>query len=108
MQTPRNHRQRTTAAAKRLHQSTGGAVYVEFLIAFIPFFVMVLGMMQEALMYSAHLIVQHAATSAARAAMVAFPECEYRYDGAAQNDADGGGRGGDSAPGAFRTGARLP
>ena len=80
---------------RSLARDTGGAVYVEFLVAFIPFFVMVLGMMQLALMYSAHLVVQHAANTAARAAIVVMPECEYRYDGAAQNDANGGGRSDD-------------
>lgn len=86
----RNHRR-----PKSLTQDTFGAVYVEFLIAFIPFFVMILGMMQIALMYSAHLIVQHAAYSAARAAMVVFPDCPDRYGGAAVNLVNGGGRGDD-------------
>ncbi len=64
---------RNTRTTGSLRSNTSGAVYVEFLVAFIPFFVMVLGMIQEALMYSAHLIVQHAAASAARSAMVVFP-----------------------------------
>jgi hypothetical protein len=80
-----------------LRKNTDGAVYVEFLIVFIPFFIMVLGMMQIALMYAAHLAVQHAATTAARAAIVVFPDCEARYDGAAQNVVNGGGRGDDPA-----------
>ncbi len=82
---------------RSLRKDTGGAVYVEFLIVFIPFFLMVLGMMQIALMYAAHLAVQHAAVSAARAAIVVFPDCEARYDGAPQNDMNGGGRGDDPA-----------
>lgn len=80
-----------------LHQDTGGAVYVEFLVAFIPFFILVLGMMQLALLYSAHLVVQHAAASAARAAIVVFPDCPARYDGAPENVVNGGGRGDDPA-----------
>jgi hypothetical protein len=80
-----------------LHADTGGAVYVEFLVAFIPFFILVLGMMQLALMYSAHLVVQHAAASAARAAIVVFPDCAQRYDGAPENVVNGGGRGDDPA-----------
>ena len=52
---------RNTRTPDTLRRNTSGAVYVEFLVAFIPFFVMVLGMIQEALMYSAHLVVQHAA-----------------------------------------------
>lgn len=82
---------------RSLVQDTGGAVYVEFLVAFIPFFVMVLGMMQIALMYSAHLVVQHAAVSAARASIVVFPDCSARYDGAPENNVNGGGRGQDPA-----------
>jgi hypothetical protein len=54
---------RNTRTPDTLRRNTSGAVYVEFLVAFIPFFVMVLGMIQEALMYSAHLVVQHAAAS---------------------------------------------
>ena len=80
-----------------LHADTGGAVYVEFLVAFIPFFILVLGMMQLALLYSAHLVVQHAAASAARAAIVVFPDCAQRYDGAPENVVNGGGRGDDPA-----------
>jgi len=94
---------RNTRSARSLRHDTSGAVYVEFLVAFIPFFVMVLGMMQEALMYSAHLVVQHAAATAARSAMVVFPDCDYRYGGAPMNNANGGGRwtGGATALGAL-------
>ncbi len=77
-----------------LLHDTGGAVYVEFLIAFIPFFIMVLGIMQLALLYSAHLVVQHAAYAAARSAVVVFPDCPARYDGAPMNVVNGGGSGG--------------
>ena len=42
---------------RSLRQDTDGAIYVEFLIVFIPFFIMVLGIMQIALMYAAHLAV---------------------------------------------------
>lgn len=82
---------------RSLLKDTGGAIYVEFLVVFIPFFIMVLGMMQIALMYAAHLAVQHSAAAAARAAIVVFPDCERRYDGAPQNVVNGGGRGDDPA-----------
>lgn len=82
---------------RSLVKDTRGAIYVEFLIVFIPFFIMVLGMMQIALMYAAHLAVQHTAAVAARAAIVVFPDCEYRYDGAPKYDVNGGGRGDDPA-----------
>lgn len=83
---------RNTRQPSSLRRDTSGAVYVEFLVAFIPFFIAVLGMIQEALMYSAHLVVQHAAAVAARSAMVVFPDCEYNYGGARMNDVNGGGR----------------
>lgn len=94
---------RNTRNAASLRRDTSGAVYVEFLVAFIPFFIMVLGMIQEALMYSAHLVVQHSAASAARAAIVVFPDCDHRYGGARMNDVNGGGRwtGGATALGAL-------
>lgn len=85
------------SAPRSLRKDSGGAVYVEFLVVFIPFFIMVLGMMQIALMYAAHLAVQHAAATAVRAGIVVFPDCEVRYDGAPQNDVNGGGRGDDPA-----------
>ncbi len=62
-----------------LARGTSGAVYVEFLIAFLPFFIMVLGMTQTALMYMGHLVVQHAANIAARAAIVVIPDDPARY-----------------------------
>jgi hypothetical protein len=82
---------------RSLYRETSGAIYVEFLIVFIPFFIMVLGMMQIALMYAAHLAVRHSAAAAARSAIVVFPDCEARYDGAPQNVVNGGGRGDDPA-----------
>ncbi|MBL8600847.1 MAG: pilus assembly protein [Myxococcales bacterium] len=91
------HRRRPTPLDTPQDRKTGGAIYVEFLVAFIPFFIMVLGIMQIALMYSAHLIVQHAAAAAARSAIVVFPDCEYHYGGAPQNVVNGGGSGGDPA-----------
>ena len=59
-----------------------GAAYVEFLIAFIPLFIMFLGMVQMALMYAGDLVVQHAASRAARAAVVVLDDDPRYYDGA--------------------------
>ena len=74
------------ARAKRsLARGTSGAVYVEFLIAFLPFFVMVLGIAQSALMYMAHLVVQHSATVAVRAAIVVLPDDPSKYEDAPLN-----------------------
>ncbi|HEY8428460.1 MAG TPA: TadE/TadG family type IV pilus assembly protein [Sandaracinaceae bacterium] len=67
---------------KRLVNDNRGAAYVEFLLAFIPLFVMFLGMVQMALMYAGDLVVQHAATRAARAAAVVLDDDPARYEDA--------------------------
>ena len=53
-----------------LSRDERGAAYVEFLIVFIPVFMMFLGMIQAAMMYAANLVVTHAANTASRAAIV--------------------------------------
>ncbi len=47
-----------------------GAVYVEFLVAFFPVFMLFLATTQLSLLTAAKLVVQHAATSAVRSAVV--------------------------------------
>ena len=49
-----------------------GAVYVEFLIAFMPVFVLFLCLLQLALLFSSQLLVEHSAVQGARAAAVVF------------------------------------
>ncbi len=56
----------------RLRDDTRGAVYVEFLIAFLPVFVFFLCLLQLALLFSAKLLVEHSATLGSRAAAVVF------------------------------------
>jgi hypothetical protein len=51
---------------------TRGGVYVEFLIAFLPVFAFFLCMRQLSLLFSAKLIVEHAAVQGARSAAVVF------------------------------------
>ena len=58
-----------------LGRDTRGAVYVEFLVAFIPFLVFFLCLWQVSILYYAKLIVDHAAFAAARAAAVVVAEC---------------------------------
>jgi len=77
-----------------LGDEDGGAAYVEFLIAFVPFFFMFLGMVQIALYYAAALSVRHAATTAARAAVVVLPDDPQYYDDEEVNRIDSGGGGG--------------
>jgi hypothetical protein len=57
-----------------------GAVMVEFLIAFIPLFMLFLGIVQFTLMGAAALIVQHAAVVGARAAVVVLDDDPKYYD----------------------------
>lgn len=59
-----------TSSLVRAH--TRGAVYVEFLIAFIPVLTLFLCLVQLALLYAARLLVDHAAHQAARAAAVVW------------------------------------
>lgn len=72
------------AGAKTLLSDRGGAVYVEFLLAFIPLFFLFLGMVQMGLLYGADLVVRHAAVTATRAAIVVIDDDPSRYDGDAR------------------------
>jgi hypothetical protein len=60
-----------------------GVVYLETLIGFAPVFMFFLGTLQVADLSAAHLMVEHAATTAARAAVVVLPD-----DGAYYEDVD--------------------
>ena len=51
-----------------------GAVYVEFLIVIMPFLTLFLGLTQLGLIFAADLLVEHAASTAARAAIVILPD----------------------------------
>lgn len=76
---------------------TGGVVYVEFLIAFVPIFIFFLAMVQLSLIAVARIVVQHAAVRGVRAAVVVLDDDPARYDNAARGDlragtdADAGG-----------------
>lgn len=58
----------------RLAADARGAVYVEFLGAFMPVFVFFLCLLQLALVFSHKLLVEHAAVQSARAAAVIFAD----------------------------------
>ena len=62
-------------------RATAGAVYVEFLIAFLPVFFFFLGLVQLAFVQVANLVVKHAATKAVRAAVVVLPDDPQYYGG---------------------------
>lgn len=61
-----------------------GAVYVEFLLAFFPVLLTFLGLIQLSSILCARLVVQHAASRAARAAVVVLDDAPERYGGAAR------------------------
>lgn len=62
-----------------------GAVYVEFLIAFMPVFVFFLCILQLALLYTTKLYVEHAAVQGARAGAVVFGDDPAAYGGSTVN-----------------------
>ncbi|XYH94745.1 TadE/TadG family type IV pilus assembly protein [Sorangium sp. So ce1128] len=64
----------------RLYRDIEGAVYVEFLIAFLPLFVVFMALCQLAYVQAAHIVVQHAAVMATRAAIVVLPDDPAYYD----------------------------
>ena len=59
-----------------------GVVYLEFLLAFVPFFILFLCTAQLALVAQAALVVRHAALSAARQAVVSIDDDPAFYEGA--------------------------
>jgi len=60
--------------ARPLLEHQRGTVFIEFLISFVPFFLLFLGTTQLCLMHAAQLVVHHAAVLAVRAAVVAFDD----------------------------------
>ena len=68
------------------------AVYVEFLVVFMPVFMLFLGMTQMSLMFTAKIVVKHSADVAARSAIVILPDDPAAYGGATpKNTYDFGG-----------------
>lgn len=76
---------RVLARRGTLRSDTGGAVYVEFLIAFLPFLVLFLCLWQVSILFSVKLMVDHAAITAARAGAVVVAESPKRI-GASSSD----------------------
>ncbi|MBO6934820.1 MAG: pilus assembly protein [Deltaproteobacteria bacterium] len=61
------------------------AVYVEFLVVFMPLFMLFLGLTQTSLLFTGKIVVQHAADAACRSAIVVLPDDPGSYDGRAKN-----------------------
>jgi hypothetical protein len=91
----------------KLVKDTGGATYVEFLIAFIPVFFLFLGILQAGLLYTANLVVTHSANSATRAAIVVLPDDPRAYGDEPVNQIGGSGGGGTDAVASFLGGFGL-
>lgn len=65
---------------QRLARDQRGAAYLEFLLVIIPLLLLFLGTLQFALIGAARLVVQHAASTAARAAAVVLDDDPARYE----------------------------
>jgi hypothetical protein len=68
---------------------TRGAVYVEFLIAFLPMLIFFECLVQLAGLYTAKLVTLHAATTAARAAVVVLHDDPADYGDVAVGQVEG-------------------
>jgi hypothetical protein len=64
-----------------LWRNETGAAYTEMLVCFMPMFTLITCLIQLALINVAHLIVQHSAVLAARAAVVVLPDNPACYPG---------------------------
>ncbi|GAB4200421.1 MAG: hypothetical protein OHK0013_11440 [Sandaracinaceae bacterium] len=92
----------STGKSRSLVSDSGGAVYVEFILSFIPLLFLFLGIVQMAFLYAAQIVVQHAAVTATRAAAVVLDDDPERYDGQSRLTtvgAESGGADEDSALG---------
>jgi len=79
---------RVTVVATRTKALCGdrsGAVYVEFIIAFLPLFFLFCGILQLGMVQLADLVTKHAAVTATRAAIVVLPDDPNFYSGAPLN-----------------------
>jgi len=67
-------------SSPRLLRDPSGVVFAEFLISFVPFFLLFLATIQLCLIYAGHLVVQHAAVQATRTAILTLDDdpCFYR------------------------------
>jgi len=91
-----------------LRHDLRGAVYVEFLLVFMPVFLLFLAIVELGFVYAARLVVQHASTRAVRAAVVVLDDDPALYGGAPRGRVDLGGSAPQPSPlDAFMTGAGL-
>jgi hypothetical protein len=108
-QSPHKSSEPTPACTRKesLRHGTRGIVYLEFIIVFIPVYIMFLGIVQMTFAFVARLVVQHAAVCAARAAVVILPDDPEVYANAPVNVLNGGGNGGRAASSGLDTAVRT-
>jgi hypothetical protein len=80
---------RCGAKVDTARRDTKGAIYVEFLIAFMPLFTFFLCMVQISFLRVVSMVNKHAAVVAARAASVILPDDPAAYGGEAVGSANG-------------------
>jgi hypothetical protein len=73
------------AESRRFWRDRRGAVFVEFLIAFLPVQVFFLCLIQSAILYSVRLLTEHAAVNGARAAAVVIGDNRAFYANEVEN-----------------------
>ena len=74
-----------------LSRDIRGAVYVEFLLVFLPVFLLFLAVIQLGFIYTGRMVVQHAATRAARAAVVILDDDPALYGNEPRDQVNAGG-----------------
>jgi Flp pilus assembly protein TadG len=79
---------RATATMPAFVRDARGAVYVEFLLVFLPVFLLFLCILELGFLYTGRLVAQHAATRAARAAVVILDDDPAFYGGEVRNRVD--------------------
>jgi hypothetical protein len=72
--------------SRSLWRDRRGAIFVEFLIAFLPVQVFFLCLIQSAILYSVRLVTEHAAVNGARAAAVVIGDERSRYNNEPEHD----------------------
>lgn len=82
---PSSKKDRRKKAERRRKLGTGGAVYVEFLMVFLPMLFFFLGLVQLIFLHVANLAVAHAATNAARKSATVLPDDPQYWGGTGQN-----------------------
>jgi hypothetical protein len=85
---PSTDRELSAAAVAHL-RGTKGAVYVEFLIAFLPLFCFFLALVQFMVLVMANIMTKHATELTARAAIVVIHDDPQYYGGAAVGQVTG-------------------